>query len=298
MIIDKETDILFYAETLISKNPLFWKEFNRCLNELDITSRSLYPTKDIWCRDYMPIQISQNKYLQFNYSPSYLRKKDLDIRTDVDAVCKALNIEPVKSNIILDGGNVVCFKDKVILTDKIYSENKGKSKSQLGADLKELFEIEDLIVIPHQPYDVFGHSDGMIRFIDEHTVLVNDFSLESESFRRSLSSILSKNKLETIILPYNPSTEVNSDRIPSAKGTYINFLHVGDSILMPIFNLATDEDALNVITSVYPQHNIKTLNCEEIASDGGVLNCIGWNVKFWKPIFEDHDDFYIVKNSQ
>ena len=30
-------------------------------------------TADIWCRDYMPIQLDQDRFCQFVYAPDYLR---------------------------------------------------------------------------------------------------------------------------------------------------------------------------------------------------------------------------------
>ena len=42
----------------------------------------------------------------------------------------------------------------------------------------------------------------MVRFLDEHTVLVNDFQHESDSFRERLHKVLRKHRLNTELLPY------------------------------------------------------------------------------------------------
>ncbi len=184
----------------------------------------------------------------------------------------------------------------MITTDKVFIDNKERPEEQVIQELRNLFEVDEIIIIPRQPYDIFGHADGMIRFTDEETVLVNDFSSESDSFRSNLKKALDKNKLLQIPFTYAPSLEVNSDKIPSACGIYINYLHIGEKILMPIFGLPTVEIALSQVTEIYPTYNIDTINCEEIAKEGGVLNCIGWNVKFWKLILEDYGEYYVVKN--
>lgn len=297
MLTNTQSDFLYLADSLNKKFPSFALALKEKLKLLDINFSELQNTKDIWCRDFMPIQIARDRFVEFQYSPDYLKsqKYKSDI-TDVDAVCQRLKIKIVKSSIVLDGGNVVCSKRKVILTDKVFTDNKEKSKEEILQELRNLFEVDTIIIIPKQPYDVFGHADGMIRFIDDDTVLVNDFSQESAGFRTQLNKALDKHKLLQIQFTYAPSSEVNADNIPSASGTYINYLHIGEKILMPVFGLPTDEIALRQLSEIYPTYSIVTINCEEIAKEGGVLNCIGWNVQFWKLILEDFGEFYLVKN--
>ena len=44
--------------------------------------------------------------------------------------------------------------------------------------LTELFEVDKIIFIPTDEDDIFGHADGMVRFIDDDTVLINNYSKE------------------------------------------------------------------------------------------------------------------------
>ena len=54
-------------------------------------------TKDIWTVDYMPIQIATNKFVQFKYDPDYLQTPELrETISDVDAICKTINLHPDK----------------------------------------------------------------------------------------------------------------------------------------------------------------------------------------------------------
>jgi agmatine/peptidylarginine deiminase len=49
-------------------------------------------------------------------------------------------------------------------------------KQQLIQQLKNLFKVDQLIIIPKDPNDFTGHADGMVRFVDDKTVLVNKYS--------------------------------------------------------------------------------------------------------------------------
>ena len=72
----------------------------------------------------------------------------------------------VYSDINLDGGNVVFSpsKEKVIISDRVFSENHGISESELAAKLEKLLEAS-LIIIPSLKSDMTGHADGMVRFV-------------------------------------------------------------------------------------------------------------------------------------
>ena len=116
----------------------------------------------------MPIQIDLNRFVRFVYNPSYLRpKKYLKTITQADTVCELIGIETVKSNIILDGGNVTRTTNKVIMTDRIFIDNPTYERKRLIKELYELFQVDKLFFIPEQPHDFTGHADGMVRFIDE-----------------------------------------------------------------------------------------------------------------------------------
>jgi agmatine deiminase len=144
VITDQETNIVFFSD-LLRTDPRFTETCLRITSILDkhqIKYGFLKDTKDIWSRDYMPIQKSINEFIQFRYEPSYL-EDDPDHQSDPKIVCATNNQKPKYSKINLDGGNVIRWSDKVIMSDKIYSENPEYSdKSKLISELERLFEAQ------------------------------------------------------------------------------------------------------------------------------------------------------------
>ena len=66
----------------------------------------------------MPVQVSANRLVQFVYNPDYLQpKKYRSTISDVNTICNKMGLYPVKSNIVLDGGNVIRLRNKVIMTE-------------------------------------------------------------------------------------------------------------------------------------------------------------------------------------
>jgi len=277
MITDSQTNKLFLADSLPKKHPKFFKDFERVLNEYNISFSLLQNTKDIWAVDYMPIQIEVNKFIQFTYNPDYLHKWGmLETISDVDNICESIQLNRNKSDIILDGGNVIRTTDKVIMCDKIFLDNPIYNKKQLSDKLSELFEIDKLYFIPQQPYDDIGHADGMIRFFDENTVIINDNSKEEKHFQRALKIALDNAGLDYIEIPYNP---YNNKRDEQANGIYINYLQMEDVVIVPTFGSKEDEIVVKQLEGLFKGKTIATIDSNEIANEGGVLNCITWNIK-------------------
>jgi hypothetical protein len=79
-------------------------------------------TKDIWCRDYMPVQVEEDSFCQFVYRPDYLRGHGHLINPP-EACRLPLMRHYSREDIAPDGGNVVASRTRVILTDKVFKEN-------------------------------------------------------------------------------------------------------------------------------------------------------------------------------
>jgi agmatine deiminase len=280
MIAGKETSKVYFSEKLRSD-----KQFTKtctALTELlikhSIKHDFLIATKDIWCRDYMPIQTEKDKFVQFRYEPVYL-KNDLETQSDPKEVCKANNIKPQFSKICLDGGNVVNWSDRAIITDRVFDENPEYSnKTKLISEIEKLLEAE-IIVIPQIKSDLTGHADGMVRFIDRNTVLGNDREQEYKYWKDGINKVLKEKGIDYIDIPFLDHKE---KRYPyHAIGCYVNYLEVQNLIVLPIFEteINKDQEVYDKFRKIFPDREIETINYNEIGLHGGLLNCTTWTIK-------------------
>ncbi len=265
---------------------LLEEQFPECFNRLisvlkrhGVEFRLLKGTKDIWCKDYMPIQTESGKLIQFRYEPSYLKgnKEWEDSRSDGKEVCRLNGFEPVFSNINLDGGNVLLCSGRAIVSDKIFTENpEYTDKEQLVKDLSELLEAE-VIIIPAQNGDMTGHADGMVRFVDHDTILGNNRSDEYKYWTNGIEKVLKDYNLKYIDVPffYNYKDSKHPDH---AIGVYVNYLEVGNLIVLPVFEVEEnkDDEAIAAFKQIFPDKTIETINFNDVALEGGVLNCTTW----------------------
>lgn len=277
MITDSQTNFLYLADTLPTKYPDFCKRFENVLKACNIPFDFLPQTKDVWAVDYMPIQTDLNKFVRFVYNPSYLQtKKYLKTISDVDEICKAIGFETFKTDIIIDGGNVTRWTNKVIMTDRVFKDNSTYERKQLINKLYELLQVDKIYFVPEQPGDFTGHSDGMVRFVDEHTVIINDYKQEKEEFYRAFEIAIHNTGLDYITIPYNVYDNKSNDH---ANGDYINYLQMENTVIIPTFDIKEDDIAVKQLETIFAGQNIQTIESNEIAYDGGILNCITWNIK-------------------
>lgn len=285
MISDFDTNTIYFSEHL-KTDKLFKRTHEQLLSvltECNLTPKYLLGTNDIWARDFMPIQIGENKFIEYRYDPDYLQGNSEDentreIKSYPDIVCDFHNIKTQKSQIILDGGNVVKSENCIILTDKIYWENKNHFKpKQLIAELHDKFEVEKVIIIPWDDECEFGHSDGMLRFISNDTVLISGFYEQyDKDFKKPILKELEKAKLNFDWLRCS-DTEVPDN------ATYINFLQTKDILIIPQLDRPEDEVAFSELSRFFPDYSkngkIKKVNSKQITKFGGALNCISWTTK-------------------
>lgn len=277
MITDLETNQLYLADCLPKKQPEFFRRFEIVLNRCNIPFQFLPNTKDIWAVDYMPVQINNSKFIQFTYNPDYLEgKKYQKTISDVDSICKSIGIAAQKSDLLIDGGNISRTKDKVLMCDKVFHENKHMPENKLIKQLKDLFEVDKLYFVPWDKKDIIGHVDGMARFIDEDRVLINGYTGENRELQLSLRTSLHNADLDWIELPFHIPKGAPSI---SAEGLYLNYLQMEQAVIVPIFNSEYDEIALRILEDVFRGQRIETVDSTEVAKEGGVLNCISWNIK-------------------
>jgi agmatine deiminase len=278
MLTDRETNFVYMSELLPGRHPALANTLERIFEEHQVRYTYLQGTRDIWCRDYMPIQIDVGSFLKYRYFPDYLRGEYEHQITDVDVVA-GISFKPnqvTKTDFILDGGNVVHYRRHACMTDKIYRENKEVDQEALRSSLETSLGVT-LIVVPKEPYDAIGHTDGMLRFVDETTVIVNDYRGIAASYHQRLIRMLTEHGFQSILLPYEPPS--NGTDWKSAWGNYVNYLQVGQLILIPQYQMAADKEAEEVLQKSFPDRTLIGVDCRDLSKEGGVLNCITWSIR-------------------
>jgi agmatine/peptidylarginine deiminase len=283
MISDWATNKIYLSGKLPIDFPKTSTAITDKLNSLGYKPEFLPNTYDIWARDYMPIQISNDKFIEYRYDPDYLQGNSdeletRELKTYPDIVCDAIGLKTIKTDIIIDGGNVVKSDNAIILTDKVVWENyRHYSEKQLVKKIHDLFEVEKVILIPWDEVCDYGHADGMMRFINNDKVLISGFYETSDNeFKKWILDSLETAKIDWEWLRV-------SDKEIEDNIAYINFLQTKDIIIVPSLNRPEDDEAIKQISkhfSKYASNNrIDKFDMCEIFQFNGALNCMTWTIK-------------------
>lgn len=282
MIADWDTNTAVFADLLPQQFPELWDRLSGILAGHDVAVRLLNGARDVWCRDYLAVQVGGGEFVQFRYQPDYLTGFD-HLRTP-EGVSDALPFlsSRRRSDLVLDGGNVVASGPAVILTDKVYRDNPGRPRQEVRSLLRQLLHAEVCVLIPKEAGDPVGHADGVVRFIDERTVVMNDYADVDPAYGARVKTVLDRQVLHVELLPYSLDPTV-VDGIPSAVGNYVNYLRLGNLVVVPAYGTSSDAEAAAVMSRVLPDCRVESVDCYGLARRGGVLNCIAGTYRTGRP---------------
>ena len=279
MITDNLTNAVYFSDLLPKKCPTLNQHLVKALDENWIRYAYLSETKDIWCRDFMPIQIEEDCFVSYKYTPNYLQDKTgLRLQTNTENVFRAgtnrlehLLQNAITIDLVLDGGNVVKCGNTVVMTEKVFFENKDKTCAEVKGILKDAFQ-SDILFLPWDRKETFGHSDGIVHYVGDDRILLTNYGNFSLYYYNRFRKALEKH-FDIIPLKYE------AKRQHARSWAYINFLQVGKLVLVPQLGLEEDTQALEQISNVLPGCEVVGIPSLEAVRRGGALNCISWNTK-------------------
>lgn len=288
---DSETNEVYLSPWLKDKkdgHPEFYQRLTDLLKNCGIESKELKCTRDYWARDYMPVQLSENEFLKYQYYPDYLMKsknpEDAETRTECANVLRGMGISCRSTKLIIDGGNMVPCGPYVVMTDKVFTENgKEKGDEMFKAELESELG-HPVIIIPWKMHgdfnardtDKYGHSDGFVKWCGGNSILMGNHGDQYPEEAAAIRHILEEYGFEVTEMRF--ADKVGSPRT-DLNWAYINFVQVGNKIIMPIFNIKEDAIAWQYIHEAFPNCEIHQIEMAEVAEEGGALHCISWNIR-------------------
>lgn len=291
-------------------------ELKDCILKFCPDCESLYNTRDVWARDYMPIQLTENIYLSFIYRPDYLHHYPRcttnwqlhNVHTKKQIVNnECFDFEVVQMPIILDGGNVVKAvvnnKPCIIMCDKVLRENnvnETEFRDWWGRWWKDNFNGTEmqLVLLPWEGKEVnpIGHADGIVRYIGNNKVLMTNYADYDQIYGSDYSKLyrkkLSEAGFDVIELSYLDKLDYGKDKmfrlLCKHSWCYINYLQVDNKILLPMlgYDVLDNEAKQQVEQALNVEVKLIDVDMTSIVEDmndnqnsGGALNCLTWTIR-------------------
>ncbi len=250
-------------------------------------------SNDTWARDHGAITVFHENVpvlldFVFNgWGQKFGADKDNEITSQL--VKDLLKDTKVKSlDFVLEGGSVETDGQGTILTttECLLSKyrNPDKSKRQINSLLKKEFGVSNILWLDNgylDGDDTDSHVDTLARLCpdntiayvkcedeaDEHYAALLDMEEQLKSFKNANGE-----QFKLVALPWPDACfDEDGQRLPA---TYANFLIVNGGVMVPAYGLPQDEDAVKIISSIFPDRRVVGINCRPLIEQHGSLHCI------------------------
>ena len=157
------------------------------------------------------------------------------------------------------------------MTSKMFEENPHYAPLKLLEQLTWIFGAE-IIILPWDSKEIYGHADGIVRIIDDDTVLMTNYAQFAPDmaarFRRILKAHF-KNVHELNFKAFKPH---------KYSWAYINWLQTDKVLILPKFGIPEDQEAYDQISRLIPQYadSIEMVDATDLIRYEGGLNCASW----------------------
>lgn len=259
----------------------------KCGRDIDYLVMDL---DDSWARDSGPNFVKNGDQLAASiYHFGAWGGKYPHFRNDAAVghrIAEHLGVPTFTSNVFMEGGGINVDGEGTILTSEscILNENRnpGLSKGEAEQILCDSLGGEKVIWVPGDPadFETDGHIDGIACFVGPGVVLCEVGSPHNPDRYRDLQenlAVLEKatdaagRSLEILTISEADDADAMSDRFCRS---YTNFYIANGGIVCPIYGITYDAIAVETIQSVFPDHEIATVDVNDIAFGGGGIHCI------------------------
>lgn len=247
-------------------------------------------TNDAWCRDHGPafvIKDGEKAIVDWGYNawgnkyPPY--HLDDVIPTKIG---EHFGLRVFRPGIVMEGGSVEFNGAGAILTSEACLLNKNRNphlnKEQIETYLKEFYGAEQVLWLGEgiAGDDTDGHIDDVARFVNQDTVVTvvehnpfdENYSLLQENLERlKTMKLLDGRPLKIVELPMPSPVIYENTRLPAS---YANFYIANKVVVVPVFNDANDQKALEIIQSVFPSRKVIGIDSADIIWGLGSFHCL------------------------
>lgn len=184
----------------------------------------------------------------------------------------------------LEGGGIETNGNGVLLTTSACMLNPNRnafSKEAITQKLRTFFGVKDVLYLESGYLagdDTDSHIDTLARFVDEKTIMyVGVPPKEDEHYEamykmeQELKHFAALYGFDLIPLPFCDPLYFQNERLPA---TYANFLMINNAVLVPLYGVKQDEEALAIFKRFFTQREVVPIDCSVLVRQHGSLHCV------------------------
>ncbi|HAG96554.1 MAG: agmatine deiminase [Pseudomonadales bacterium] len=255
----------------------------------------IQPYNDTWCRDYGPITLADGgspdrakmRLLDFCFN-GWGDKYDASLDNNINQALQSLWQAPMSSiDFELEGGSIETDGQGTLLTTEhcLLDSNRNQhlSRQQIETLVLEKLGLDRALWLSEGALigdDTDSHIDNLARFTGPDTIVYASCGDEQDphfaplaAMARQLQGFRQANgapyRLVPIGLP-SPQFDEAGKRLP---GSYINFLILNRSVIVPVFGCDHDQPALDSLQLCFPHKKIVAVPGHNLIKQYGGPHC-------------------------
>jgi agmatine/peptidylarginine deiminase len=249
-----------------------------------------YLGDDTWARDCSGITVYENGepvILDFTFT-GWGGKFDAALDNAMTSSIASHYCARVETiDMILEGGGIESNGAGTLLTTSecLLNPNRNASmhKNDVEAAMHEHFGIQKTLWLDHGYLagdDTDSHIDTLARFVAEDTIMYvqceNAGDEHFEALQQMKSELMALRDIDgkpfnLVALPMCDPLYYDGERLPA---TYANFLIINGAVLVPVYGVSQDEQALAIFKKAMPKHEIVPIDCSVLVRQHGSLHCV------------------------
>lgn len=263
----------------------------------------------VWVRDYGP----QSIYLNGTNELAFVDWVYNRPRPNDDVIPSVMGTElgvpvyqmtQVPNRLTATGGNFMTDGyDQGFSSELIFEENSTLTEGEIDNIKYSYMGIDPYVKMTILPYDGIHHIDMHMKLLDEETLLVGQYPegvSDGPQIEANLSYIL--NNFQT---PYGRTYRVVRIPMPADEYgdypddwsdylTYTNAIILNGLVLVPIYGLPQDDEALDIYREAMPGYNVVGINMRNVIPASGAIHCITREIAANDPILISHAPYFGV----
>ncbi|MGC8749500.1 agmatine deiminase family protein [Hydrotalea sp.] len=251
-----------------------------------------HPTNDAWCRDHGPAflihRTEQKKAIvDWNYNAWGNKYPPYDLDDVIPTrIAEKLGLPVFHPGIVMEGGSVDFNDAGTLITSTACLLNPNRnphlSQKQIEDYLHNYYGVEQILWVDEGIVgdDTDGHIDDTVRFVNTDTVITvieenkndeNYHLLQHNLKQLQQMRLLNGKQLNIAELPMPEPVIYEGQRLPAS---YANFYIANKSVIVPIYRCSRDEEALEIIASLFPNRKVIGIDSTDVIWGLGSWHCL------------------------
>ncbi len=247
------------------------------------------PTNTVWIRDYGPqilraVDSTRWGVVDFHYDDS--RRRDDNTPFVMAWELQLPYVDRQRSEVVYtEGGNLNHDGFGVVVySQRTYKRNPGVPAEEIDRRILSAFQATKALVPKDLTLDGTGHVDMFMKIVRPDTVLVGQYDQDQFDYavleqNAALFAGESNGRGEPwrVVRIVQPDVYYTRFLLPVVR-TFTNSVIINNYVIVPVYGIAEDEQALAVYRAVLPEKTLVALDAREIIPSGGAWHCVTMEV--------------------